>query len=61
MNSLVSSPAFAIFSRSGDVILLSGNETMCESSATLAETEYSVSSVGVQSKGSFQVFLIINV
>ena len=36
--------------------------TQCgESSATLPETEYSVSSVGVQSKGSFQVFLIINV
>ena len=36
--------------------------TQCgENSATLAETECSVSSVGVQSKGSFQVFLIINV
>ena len=36
--------------------------TQCgEISATLAETECSVSSVGVQSKGSFLVFLIIKV
>ena len=36
--------------------------TQCgEISATLAETECSVSSVGVQSKGSFVVFLIIKV
>ena len=34
--------------------------TQCgEISATLAETECSVSSVGVQSKGSFVVFLVI--
>ena len=54
-----------VWSRSGFSISTSCARvqiTQCgEKSATLAETECSVSSVGVQSKGSFQVFLIINV